>query len=270
MTISRPRWPTVTWWNRYDTVNMLVLREKCPLDNGRHEFPPPERNLGSLQILPPELLDQVLENLDVPSLTFLRQVNRGAMRIVDEIPEYAWMVKNYIDVLRSIVASNARFFTYASAYHALQGTKCHDCDRDADYFYLISGTLICRGCLHRVLDREHICKHLRAEARVSMQGILDSLPHIQSLPVEYFKRKSGQNYVACHFRKRLELYDLRHITRASRRFSCDCHRFYTNSEKDTARRYQAVIPFTPLERPEISSSPNNGQMVASETTDFRS
>ncbi|KAH6691081.1 hypothetical protein EV126DRAFT_482972 [Verticillium dahliae] len=71
-----------------NTLDDAQLETRCPLDNGRHadalmstHYP-----AGQLDQLPAELLIQILLQIDIPSLTHFRLVNRRAMGLVDPIP----------------------------------------------------------------------------------------------------------------------------------------------------------------------------------------
>ncbi|KAM9880931.1 hypothetical protein VDGL01_04939 [Verticillium dahliae] len=72
-----------------NTLDDAQLETRCPLDNGRHadalmstHYP-----AGQLDQLPAELLIQILLQIDIPSLTHFRLVNRRAMGLVDPIPQ---------------------------------------------------------------------------------------------------------------------------------------------------------------------------------------
>ncbi|KAG7135408.1 hypothetical protein HYQ46_008930 [Verticillium longisporum] len=72
-----------------NTLDDAQLETRCPLDNGRHadalmstHYP-----AGQLDQLPAELLIQILLQIDIPSLTHFRRVNRRAMGLVDSIPQ---------------------------------------------------------------------------------------------------------------------------------------------------------------------------------------
>jgi hypothetical protein len=66
----------------------------CPLDNGRHTSPP-KVDLGPLDKLPQELLEMVLGQLDIQSLTKFRRVNRRGMQAVDSIHAYKQIVTRF-------------------------------------------------------------------------------------------------------------------------------------------------------------------------------
>jgi hypothetical protein len=50
----------------------------CRLDNGKHTSPA-KGNLGGLDKLPREILEMILRQLDIQTLTKFRRVNRRAM-----------------------------------------------------------------------------------------------------------------------------------------------------------------------------------------------
>jgi hypothetical protein len=72
------------------TLDGARLETRCPLDNGRldttlsHQHQP--AGMGRLDILPLELISEILLALSVPRLASFRRVNRRAMELVDLFP----------------------------------------------------------------------------------------------------------------------------------------------------------------------------------------
>jgi hypothetical protein len=68
-------------------LNPRILLKLCLLDNGRHSLEP-KFSLGALELLPTEMLHEVLGHVNVASLLLFRCVNQQAMASVDEMVEY--------------------------------------------------------------------------------------------------------------------------------------------------------------------------------------
>ncbi|KAK8920131.1 hypothetical protein VCV18_008966 [Metarhizium anisopliae] len=67
------------------TLDDARLETRCPLDNGRHHGQP-KYPAGRLDLLPTELIANVLLALDLPSLTAVRRVNRRDHAIGPPVP----------------------------------------------------------------------------------------------------------------------------------------------------------------------------------------
>src|SRR5450432_719422 len=239
----------------YKTLDIAKLRACCPLDNGRHSFPPPVQSLGDLQVLPLETLIKILLEVDLPSFTNFRCTNRQAMRMADAVPQYDWIFKHYPDVLRAVICAEARSFSCSALYNELQTTECRHCGKDGSHLYLITGDLVCSAChqgwqpapdgfgsrrsdfTYMPLLRTHIRKHL-LDKKIP-DDAFEQLPHILSLPVGY-RNADGREFSA---RKRVQLFDYQTVSNKFPLGECRCEVRY--SPRDVSRRYQAVIPCTP-------------------------
>jgi hypothetical protein len=73
------------------TINGSILARHCPLDNGRHAISVDLNTaprLGSLSVLPVELQNEVLRNMDIETLLVWRRVNKRAMDLVAGLMEW--------------------------------------------------------------------------------------------------------------------------------------------------------------------------------------
>jgi len=85
------------------TLDDNSLTHTCPLDYHRHHLDP-KHDLGVLDELPLELLEFVLVQIDLRSLTDFRRINNRAMQVVDPILEYRLMQRHAPDLLRGILS----------------------------------------------------------------------------------------------------------------------------------------------------------------------
>ncbi|KAL2795705.1 hypothetical protein BJX66DRAFT_336618 [Aspergillus keveii] len=110
----------------------------CPVDNGRH-ISPPKVDLGALDKLPQELLETVLGQLDIQSLTKFRRFNRRGMQAVDSIHAYKQIVTRFPTALRAILSINTgATYSCQDLYHELQTAECRDCGRFGGFLYLLT------------------------------------------------------------------------------------------------------------------------------------
>ncbi|KAL3449549.1 hypothetical protein BJX65DRAFT_40201 [Aspergillus insuetus] len=118
----------------------------CPLDNGRHTSPP-EVDLGALDKHPQEILEMVLGQLDIQSLTKFRRVNRRAMQAVDWIHAYKQIVTRFPTALRAILSiSTSATYSCQDLYHELQKPECRDCGCFGGLLYLLTCRRLCALC----------------------------------------------------------------------------------------------------------------------------
>lgn len=103
-----------------NTLDNAQLETRCPLDNGRHaaaSIPHPAcHSAGQLDQLPAELVLQVLLQIDIPSLTRFRSVNRRAMELVDSVRQYAALIQHCPNIVRAIVSIQADSFDCGTLY----------------------------------------------------------------------------------------------------------------------------------------------------------
>ena len=126
--------------------------ERCiPLDNGRHDCTPISTGFGfatsQLNRLPIELVIEILLQLDIPSLTRFRCINRRAMQLVNSIHQYAAIIEHCPNIIRAIITIQAEAFDCDTLYRTLCTTQCSTCNRFGDYLYLIVCRRVCYFCL---------------------------------------------------------------------------------------------------------------------------
>ncbi|KAM7210248.1 hypothetical protein V8F06_014370 [Rhypophila decipiens] len=167
------------------TLDDVELESRCPLDNGRHAFTP-KTSVGQLDLLPIELIDQVLILLDIPTLTNFRRVNQRAMHLVDSLPPYRRLWTSCPNVLRAVISIKASSFSCQTLFKTLTQEKCESCDCFGGYLYLISCKRVCYLCFtskkeYFPVKRTFAKKHIRSTQKTAV----NHLPQIQSLPGRY-------------------------------------------------------------------------------------
>ncbi|KAG8426320.1 hypothetical protein J3459_008234 [Metarhizium acridum] len=169
------------------TLDDARLETRCPLDNGRHHGQP-KYPAGRLDLLPTELIANVLLALDLPSLTAFRRVNRRAMSLVDSLHQYRMIFEHCPDILRAIVSIDAKHFDCTDLFETLCTTKCATCDRFGGYLYLITCHRVCYFCFN--LDPLYfpVSATLANKHTGLPRKELKRLPHILGLPGRFTER----------------------------------------------------------------------------------
>ncbi|EDR13146.1 uncharacterized protein LACBIDRAFT_322614 [Laccaria bicolor S238N-H82] len=134
--------------NRDNTLDDAQLETRCPLDNGRHDCKPISACFPANQLdrLPLELLIEVLLQVDIPSLTRFRGLNRRAMELVNSIHQYTAILKHCPNIIRAIVSIQADAFDCITLYNTLCTSRCSTCNLFGDYLYLIDCRRVCYFC----------------------------------------------------------------------------------------------------------------------------
>ncbi|KAK8199786.1 hypothetical protein HDK77DRAFT_210726 [Phyllosticta capitalensis] len=145
------RFPTITRaLSPRDLGHCESLVDKCPLDNGRHNCNTSveDPHLGDLEQLPLEVIQSILAKSDIRTLTDFRRVNRRAMQVVDNIPEYKAIIKHAASVLRTILCVEAApFITCEDLHRELCQKECRSCGQVGGYIQLLTFEKICAVCI---------------------------------------------------------------------------------------------------------------------------
>jgi hypothetical protein len=130
------------------TLDDAQLETRCPLDNGRHDCTPISTCFSTNQLdrLPLELLIEVLLQLDIPSLTRFRGLNRFAMELVNSVHQYTAIIEHCPNIIRAIVSIQADGFDCGTLYRTLCTSRCFTCNRFGDHLYLIDCRRVCYFC----------------------------------------------------------------------------------------------------------------------------
>jgi hypothetical protein len=162
------------------------LERCCPLDNGHHEGQEPSATLGQLDTLPLELLQPILLDLDLKSLTALRSVNRTFRKTIDSIKEYDDIITHGPTSLRAALSINlGSWISCRQLYNTLCSEQCTGCRRFGPLLYLLSCSRVCYVCLHE--DRRFLPMvpiYAKPAFKLSSQNLAD-LPTALSIPGRY-------------------------------------------------------------------------------------
>jgi hypothetical protein len=107
----------------------------------------PTAPVGALQVLPPELLHQILYQLDLASLHRFRQVNRQAAELLDSLPQYKSITTHALSALRGIRAiRTGKYITCRALFEKLCTAECEECGDFGGYLYLLTCKRVCFLC----------------------------------------------------------------------------------------------------------------------------
>lgn len=170
---------------RDSTLGEQALNEYCPL--AQHCRRSKSRyGLGKLHVLPVEILNMVLGQLDLHSIMSLQRVNRRAFDMVTTMPQLKTIIRHSPDVIRAIFSTEtAPFITCQLLFNKLTSTACETCSDFAGYLYLLTCTRVCYRCF---THQPRYLPILRSDARrqfgLSVNGI-KLLPKMNSVPGRY-------------------------------------------------------------------------------------
>lgn len=136
-------------------IDVDELRRRCPLDqssaSGRASCSNDRaltQSLSQLDRLPLETMQQILEDLDLQTLTNFRLVNQRAMSVIDSIPRYRDIITHIPDALRAMLSTKlARHFKLIHLYSELCSPDCFLCGSFGAFLFLPDCYRCCWTCL---------------------------------------------------------------------------------------------------------------------------
>ncbi len=163
-----------------DVVGPL-LSEAFPLLAGA------EHALGSLSVLPVEMLSAVCLHLDIQALCRLRQVSRLARHVVAGLPEYHAVTTHAKQALVAILRTGiGPSITLAQLHRQLCTSKCSECDAFGSHLFLPTAQRCCFVCL-TTSRRLAVAPVLVLAAVMALPELTVSrvLPVVRSVPGSY-------------------------------------------------------------------------------------
>ena len=167
------------------TLDDNLPDSQCQSDND-HIPNPPKAHLGALDILPLELLREILPPLDLRTLTNFRHVNRRAMWLVESFPQYKAIRKHAYNALRGIIfIETSRWITCEMLYEKLCTAECEECGDFGGYLYILTCKRVCFLCLSE--DKQYLpLRYLHAIRKFGInRPILRTLPSMKGKPGTY-------------------------------------------------------------------------------------
>ena len=132
-----------------DMLDETDAELKCPPDAGQHQLVPQWRP-GILDGLPVEILQEILLQMDLFSLTGFRRVNKRAMQVVDSIWQYQAIKKDSVAPFRD--TPNYRAISHISfihLYNTYNTPYCDDCGGFGGFIYYLTCRRTCFFCFSK-------------------------------------------------------------------------------------------------------------------------
>ena len=167
-------------------IKDFTLDENLPTPPDYYIYTSPEVGLGSLGILPLELLQRILSQLDLRTLTDIRRVNHLALQFVASIPQYKAINTHASDALRGILSiETGRWITCETLYTMLCTRECEQCGDFGGYLYILTCKRVCFLCF--TSEQTYLpLRYIHAIQKFGLNHqILDTLPQMRSIPGIY-------------------------------------------------------------------------------------
>lgn len=156
----------------------------------------PEVDLGSLNLLPLELLYSVMASLDLCSISTLRMVNRQSLMTVDTFPPFKCINKHAHPALRgALMIHSAKWITCEKLFKIICTSECETCGDFAGYVYLITCKRVCFLCLSQ--DDNYLPYTFTGRKSRAFSRILDILPHMRSISGIYSPNEKQESRQLC-------------------------------------------------------------------------
>jgi hypothetical protein len=160
-----------------------IASSKCCQDRCRSPF---IYDLGVLDTLPIELLDEVLCQLDLRTLADFRRVNRRAIELVNALPSYKAIITHIPNALTGILGiRTGRWITCRTLFKKLCTPICEVCGDFGGYLYLITCKRACFLCFtqkkaYLPLPPRAVCREFGLKS-----GTATNLTHMLVVPGTY-------------------------------------------------------------------------------------
>ena len=179
------------------------IRPVCPI--------PARCARGQLELLPPELLLLILDQLDFQSLSRLSRACFRGKTVVESLPAYEEMIEHAPDTLAALGKTHLlRYHSASLVRQALRSGKCVSCFDFGAFLFLPTCERVCFECLYenyglRVipLSAARKCFHL-TDKQLRRISIMRSIPGTYSV-LFYHTRRRVRRLVSVREAKRLAI-----------------------------------------------------------------
>lgn len=150
-----------------------------------------DRSLGSLDLLPVELLHEICLYLDMHSLLKLRQTNNVTRRTVDSVKQYQRVVAHGLNLLCALLRTRlAANITLFDLDNALCTKACAFCGDFAGFISLLKFTRCCFECLQTAAETQvRTVASIRKRFELT-KADLAQLTSFKTLPGQYSMEES--------------------------------------------------------------------------------
>ncbi|KAF3935237.1 hypothetical protein ABW19_dt0202073 [Dactylella cylindrospora] len=161
-----------------------------PQNGIRAERRNPTSNMGLFDVLPTEIQQEILSQLDVQMLENFRRINRRAMQLVESLRLYKIVIEHARNALCAIVSTGAgRWLNLSHLYDKLCTPTCEICGDFGEFLYIITCRRVCYLCFTTHADFQPLQlqrDELKMRFCISVsEKDLEMLPNMKTLPGRY-------------------------------------------------------------------------------------
>lgn len=176
--------PRVLLDNALDNALNSILPQ--PSQSRASSPPPVVSDLGSLGKLPLDILQEILPQLDLRTLTDLQYVNRCAADVVRHLPQFKLLTKHARNVLRGALAiETGHYVTCDQVLVLLHDFECFYCRGFGGYLYLLACKRVCYRCFLQDNRLRPVTPN-QAQLRFGLSDeALEGVPRMRYVPGTY-------------------------------------------------------------------------------------
>lgn len=146
--------------------------------------------LGNLDVLPLEVLQEIIPHLDLYTINSLRCVNSRSLSVVESVPEYKAIELHARTALRAaFLIGTAKIISCGTLYDTLCSHSCTHCGDFGPYVYLITCKRVCYFCFTIFVPFSPLKPQVACKMFGLDRGQLQSLPQMTSWPGLYTHRE---------------------------------------------------------------------------------
>ena len=174
------------------SINLKTLEQNCPLTQTSSIRSPIGSNiadlqpLGQLDSLPLEVLQYVLQQLDLHTLTLMQSLNQRSKLLVNSLPQYRDVVAHAPNALRAMLSTGlASFFSKDVLCSTFRSRECFLCGSFGPLLYLLACRRCCWLCLAEASDALPVSREFAIHSFGLPRSAVLQLPCMRSLPGQY-------------------------------------------------------------------------------------
>ena len=221
--------------------------------------------MGRLSILPPEILDSILNMLDLENLTHFRAISSRSRASVDNVSSYNGIIQHCPNALRALLSTQmATHFTPQDIFETLCTPACSGCGKFGPFLDMFTARRYCFRCIKFSDDLLTMTVTLAKTEFALTSKAVRALPTLLSIPGMYsdlkrwYKRRfSLVRITAASALPSAKQHDSHLLlggpgesTGAGALLHCSPELLqYINSKRHRPYRFMAVLRFPHLDRP---------------------
>lgn len=174
--------------NTNGTLDQLLVARPSQQRSNR---PPSVAGAGALDTLPPELLEPILSQLDLRSLTECRLVNRRVAELVENLPSHKIITTHGRYAFRGAFAIKvADLITCDRLCEVVCTAECDKCGDFAGFIYLFTCRRVCLICRSQYPDYLPLRPRMASRKFGLSLRAINTLPRMEIFPGTYSPSRS--------------------------------------------------------------------------------